>query len=76
MQVAARIGRADLPLYGVTAEEHLLRGSREDEQSGAVSAYLRGHRIKVQMDYSHLTSPDAQTAPTAHRVRAAVQIGF
>ena len=76
LQVAARIGRADLPLYGATAEEHLLRGHREDEQSGAVSAYLRGHRIKVQMDYSHLTSPDAQTAPTAHRVRAAVQIGF
>jgi len=76
LQVAARIGRADLPLYGATAEEHLLRGHREDEQSGAVSAYLRGHRIKVQMDYSHLTSPDAQTAPAAHRVRAAVQIGF
>jgi len=76
LQVAARIGRTDLPLYGATAEQHLLRGSRQDEQSGAVSAYLRGHRIKVQMDYTHLTSPDAQTAPTAHRVRAAVQIGF
>jgi len=76
LQVAARIGRADLPLYGATAEEHLLRGTRQDEQSGAVNAYLRGHRIKVQMDYSHLTSPDAQSAPAAHRVRAAFQIGF
>ncbi len=76
LQVAGRIGRTDLPLYGATAMEHLLRGSREDEQSGGVNAYLRGHQIKVQMDYSHLTSPDAQTAPTAHRVRTAVQIGF
>jgi Phosphate-selective porin O and P len=76
LQLAARVGRADLALYGATAEEHLLRGSRLDEQSGAINLYLRGHRIKVQADYSHLTSPDAQTAPTAHRVRAAVQIGF
>jgi phosphate-selective porin OprO/OprP len=76
LQIAARIGRADLPLYGASAEEHLLRGTREDEQSGAMSAYLRGHRIKVQMDVSHLSSPDAQTAPTAYRLRGAVQIGF
>ncbi len=76
LQVAARAGRADIPLYGATAEEHLLRGTREDEQGGAINVYLRGHRIKVQADYTHLTSPDAQTAPTAHRVRAAVQIGF
>jgi hypothetical protein len=76
LQLAARAGRTDLPLYGATALEHLLRGSRQDEQSGAVSAYLRGHRVKVQMDYSHLTSPDAQSAPAAHRVRVAAQIGF
>jgi hypothetical protein len=76
LQVAARAGRADIPLYGATAEQHLLRGPSEDEQGVAINAYLRGHRIKVQADYTHLTSPDAQTAPSAHRVRAAVQIGF
>ncbi len=38
-------------------------------------AYLRGHRVKVQVDYSHLTS-DGQTAPSANRIQAAVQVGF
>lgn len=76
LQIAARAGRADIPLYGATAEEHALRGTREDEQGGAINFYLRGHRIKLQADYTHLTSPDAQTAPTAHRARVAAQIGF
>jgi Phosphate-selective porin O and P len=75
LQVAARAGHTDLPLYGATVAQRILAGSYENEQSGAVSAYIRGHRIKVQMDYSHLTS-DGQTAPTANRVQAAVQVGF
>ena len=75
LQVAARAGHTDLPLYGATAEQRLLAGSSQNEQSAVVSSYLRGHRVKAQVEYSHLTS-DGQTAPTASRVQAAVQIGF
>ena len=76
LQVAGRLGRSDLPLYGAPADEHLRRGTRTDEQSVAVSGYLRGHRIKLQVDYSHLSATDATTAPEIHRVRAAAQVGF
>jgi hypothetical protein len=75
LQLAARVGHTDLPLYGATAAQHLLAGSHQNEQAGAVSAYIRGHRVKAQVDYTHLTS-DGQTAPSAHRVRAALQVGF
>ncbi|HSY39025.1 MAG TPA: porin [Polyangia bacterium] len=75
LQVAARAGHTDLPLYGATAEQRLLAGSSQNEQSAVVSSYLRGHRVKAQVQYSHLTS-DGQTAPTANRIQAAVQVGF
>jgi hypothetical protein len=75
LQVAARAGHTDLPLYGATAEQHLLAGTYQNEQSGVVSSYLRGHRVKAQVQYSHLTS-DGQTAPSANRIQAAVQVGF
>ena len=75
LQVAARVGHTDLPLYGATAEQRLLAGSSQNEQSAVVSSYLRGHRVKAQVQYSHLTS-DGQTAPTANRIQAAVQVGF
>src|SRR5205085_1495332 len=74
--VGARIGRSDLPLYGATAAERLARGTRTDEQSAVLGGYLRGNRAKVQVDYAHLTSLDAASAPSAHRVRAAVQLAF
>jgi hypothetical protein len=77
LQFAGRLGRSDLPLYGAPTEVHLRRGTRIDEESLAVSAYLRGsHLIKLQVDYSHLTAHDALSAPSAHRVRAAAQLGF
>lgn len=76
LQVAARVGRSDLPLYGATLDEHVRRGNRIDEQSVAVSSYVRGHRIKLQVDYSHFESRDAASAPEVHRVRAAAQLGF
>jgi hypothetical protein len=76
LQVAGRVGRSDLPLYGATAEEHARRGTRVDEQSVALSTYLRGHRIKMQVDYAHLSADGATSAPDVHRVRAAVQLGF
>ena len=75
LQVAARAGHTDLPLYGATAEQRLLAGSHQNEQSAVVSSYLRGHRVKAQVEYSHLTS-DGQTAPSANRIQAALQVGF
>jgi hypothetical protein len=75
LQVAARAGHTELPLYGATAEQRLLAGSSQNEQSAVVSSYLRGHRVKAQVQYSHLTS-DGQTAPSANRIQAAVQVGF
>jgi len=75
LQLAGRVGHTDLPLYGATAQQHFLAGTYQNEQAGAVSAYIRGHRVKAQVDYTHLTS-DGQTAPSAHRVRAALQVGF
>ena len=75
LQLAARVGQTDLPLYGATAEQRLLAGSSQNEQSAVVSSYLRGHRVKAQVQYSHLTS-DGQTAPTANRIQAALQVGF
>jgi hypothetical protein len=74
--VGARIGQTDLPLYGATAAARLLAGIRVAEQSAVVGAYLRGNRAKVQVDYTHLATTDAGTAPEEHRVRAAVQLGF
>ncbi len=75
LQVAARVSHTDLPMYGASAQQHLLAGSFQNEQSGAVSAYIHGHRVKAQVEFNHLTG-DAQTAPRAEQVRAALQIGF
>jgi hypothetical protein len=76
LQLVARVGRTDLPLYGITAAERLLRGTQRTEEVGGINAYLRGHDLKLQVDYTHSTSPDAQSAPTVHRIRAAVQMAF
>ena len=75
LQLAARVGHTDLPLYGATAQQRLLAGRSQNEQSAVVSSYLRGHRVKAQVQYSHLTT-DGQTAPSANRIQAAVQVGF
>jgi hypothetical protein len=76
LQIGGRLGRTDLPLYGADAATREARGSRVDEQSVVVSAYLRGHHAKLQVDYAHLSAADAGRAPDVHRVRAAVQLGF
>ncbi len=82
LQVAARFGHTDVPLFGATALDRALHGDRITEEGAAVNAYLRGRRVKVQVDYTHLhaeqraTGADAFSAPTANRVRAAVQLGF
>jgi hypothetical protein len=46
-----------------------------------VSAYLRGHEVKIQVDYSHLRTrdviaPGGAFSPDAHRVRAQAQLMF
>lgn len=76
LEVAARIGRTDLPLYGATADARARAGNRVDEQAGAVNAYLRGRLTKIAIDYTHLEARDAISAPQVHRVRAWVQLGF
>ena len=82
LQVAARFGHTDVPLFGSTALDRALHGDRITEEAAAVNAYLRGQRVKVQVDYTHFhaeqmaTGVDALSAPNANRVRAAVQLGF
>jgi hypothetical protein len=82
LSVAARIGETDEPRYGSTPEDRLRLGTHVDEQAAAVNAYLRGNRVKAQVDYTHLhtvnaaTGLDAAIAPIVHRVRAAIQVGF
>jgi hypothetical protein len=82
LQVAGRIGATDVPRYGATPAERMLLGDHVTEQAAAVNAYLWGHRIKVQVDYTHLHAEDratglaAASSPTVHRLRAALQLGF
>jgi hypothetical protein len=76
LQLVARVGRSDLPHYGATIVERGLRGSRTTEETAGLSAYLHGNDAKLQVDYTHLATPDAGSAPTVHRIRAAVQLAF
>jgi Phosphate-selective porin O and P len=76
LQVVGRVGRTDLPLYGALATDRLLQGTRTTEESGGLSAYLRGHDVKLQLNYTHLSTPDAESAPTIHRLLAAAQLAF
>jgi hypothetical protein len=76
LQVVARVGRTDLPLYGVGAADRLLRGSRTTEETAGLNAYLRGHDAKLQVDYTHLSTPDAESAATVDRIRAAIQLAY
>ena len=72
MQVAGALGHTDVPLLRIDRpSQRALRGDRIDEQSAAVNAYLRGHRVKLQVDYTHFhaehmaTGLDALGAPNA-----------
>jgi hypothetical protein len=81
LQLSARVERTDLPLYGVTLAQREASGSRIDAQTGAISAYVRGHDLKVQVDYTHLrtagvTTADGLYSPDSHRVRASAQLMF
>jgi hypothetical protein len=83
LQVAGRLGHTDVPRYKSTPAERARLGTEVNEESVAINAYLRGsHRMKLQVDYTHLHGTDATTgldagsAPIVHRLRAAVQLGF
>jgi hypothetical protein len=82
LQVAARLEGTDLPLYGVPLALRQAAGTHIDAQTGAINAYLRGHDLKVQLDYSHLRTAGIEMAAVgpytqdSHRVRAQVQLMF
>ncbi len=83
LSVAARLESTDLPLYGVSLAERQARGSHLDGQTAAVNAFLRGHDLKLQLDYSHLRIEDVAVAggtgtysPDSHRLRASAQLMF
>jgi len=85
LQVVARIGSTDVPRYGSTPAQRLLTGDHVNEQSAGVNAYVCGHRVKLQVDYTHSHATDrepglptvpAASGPTQNRVRAALQVGF
>jgi hypothetical protein len=83
LSVAARVESTDLPLYGVSLAERQARGSHLDGQTAAVNAFLRGHDLKLQLDYSHLRTEDIAVAggsgtysADSHRLRASAQLMF
>jgi phosphate-selective porin OprO and OprP len=76
LQAVARLDRTDLPLYGATLEQRTRAGSHTTSETGGLSAYLRGHDAKLQVDYTHDSTPDATSAPTINRIRAALQLAF
>jgi molybdopterin converting factor small subunit len=83
LQVAGRLGQTEVPRYKSTPAERARLGTEVSEQSVGINAYLHGsHRMKLQVDYTHLhfedatTGLDAGSGPEVHRLRAAVQLGF
>jgi hypothetical protein len=84
LEVAGRIGRTNLPLYVASAVERALAGRRRDEQALAMTAYLRGHDLKLQAEYAHLVDDDVRADPitgppfdrTAHRLRLQAHLAF
>jgi hypothetical protein len=76
LQAVARLGRTDLPSYGQSLIARSLHGSRTTEETVGLNAYLHGHGAKLQVDYTHASTPDATSAPTVNRIRAALQLAF
>jgi phosphate-selective porin OprO/OprP len=76
LQAVARVGRTDLPAYGESLIARSLHGSRTTEETVGLNAYLHGHGAKLQVDYTHASTPDATSAPTLNRIRAALQLAF
>jgi phosphate-selective porin OprO and OprP len=76
IEVAARVGRTDLPLYGVSRAVRLRSGSTLNEQGAALAGYLAGHHAKLQIAYDHLVAEDAGSAPRVNQLQAAAQLWF
>jgi hypothetical protein len=81
LAVDARVERTDLPLYGATQAQRSASGDHVDGQTAGVSAYLRGHDLKVQADYTHLRTravelPAGIYSPDSHRLRVSAQLMF
>ena len=68
LQVAGRLGRTDVPaLRHRPPRTSRAARHRVDEQSVAVNAYLRGHRVKLQVDYTPPARRDATPAARTPR---------
>jgi hypothetical protein len=81
LEVAARIERTDLPLYGAPFAVRQTSGTRIDGQTAAVSAFFHGHDLKLQVDYSHLATarvavPAGFYTQDSHRLRVSAQLIF
>ena len=82
LAVDARVERTDLPLYGTALAQRNASGHRIDGQTAGVSAFVRGHDLKLQADYTHLrtegvVSPQgAAYSPDSHRLRVTAQLMF
>ena len=78
----ARVERTDLPLYGATLAQRKASGDHIDGQTAGVSAFLRGHDLKIQADYTHLRTTDVVSpagtfySPDSHRLRVSAQLMF
>ena len=57
-------------------------GDHIDGQTAGVSAFLRGHDLKIQVDYTHLRTADVVSpagdlySPDSHRLRVSAQLMF
>ena len=81
LAVDARVERTDLPLYGATQAQRDASGDHIDGQTAGVSAFLRGHDLKLQADYTHLRTrgvvlPAGIYSPDSHRLRVSAQLMF
>jgi hypothetical protein len=81
LAVDARVERTDLPLYGATLAQRNASGHRIDGQTAGVSAFVRGHDLKFQADYTHLHTdgvvlPMGTYSPNSHRLRVTAQLMF
>jgi hypothetical protein len=82
LAVDARVERTDLPLYGATLAQRRAGGDHIDGQTVGVSAFARGHDLKIQADYTHLRTTDVVSpvgtfySPDSQRLRVTAQLMF
>lgn len=81
LAVDARVERTDLPLYGAPLATRLASGNHIDGQTAGISAFVRGHDLKFQVDYTHLRTegvavPPVTYSPDSHRLRVTAQLMF